>query len=208
MAVTVNRKKRRLKEMLSDTDGVSKRELESAVVEKAASRAAKCSTDPRVEEGRLWNQIYTRPNYNGGISKYETPKVGSTQAEQKLHWLAVEVQKKEGLTYSQAYSAVLKRRPELYSQYVREVNTGSTFEAPEPAEYKASGFLSRCEEDEIRKRRAAKDDSGGSSLRLRGKPSDLDEDEDEDEDEDDDEDADNGDDDMRGGGASVLGKSI
>jgi hypothetical protein len=168
-------KKRKPQEM-------SKAELETAVIAKSERLAARNGTSARLEEARLWEKIYPQQpqrDSEGQVLKYETPKVGTTQAEKTLHSLAVEVAKREGLSYSQGYNEALKRKPELYAQYIREINAGETFEAPEPAEYRISGFLSRGEEAAIAKARRAKRNDPGTTMN-----GDLDTDGDEEEDDD------------------------
>jgi hypothetical protein len=206
MAITVDEKKRakkrKLEKMLEDiaksasgveaVEAVSKQELADAVVAKARARAAKNGTTVEKEESAIWREIYSRPmpqlDYDSRILKYSTPKAGTTQAEIALDGLAKTTMKRDGTSFAQAYNTVLKSEQgqKLYADYVREYNEGSTSEVPVPEEYRASGFLSRAEEAEIRKRRAAKDDPGGNSLRLRRQPDDLGDEDAEDEDDGDD----------------------
>jgi hypothetical protein len=198
MSVTVDgkkrgTKKRKLEKMLEDiskaasgVEAVSKKELADAVIEKARARAARNGTTVEKEESALWREIYSRPqpqmDYDGHVLKYETPKRGTTKAEIALDGLAKTIMKRDGTSFAQSYNQALKERPELYAQYVKEYNEGATFEVPEPVEYKTSGFLSRAEQDAIAKRRAAKNDPGGNSLRLRDRPQDDLDDEDGEED--------------------------
>ena len=73
-----------------------------------------------------------------------------------MHTLAVQISKRDGLSHPQAYDAALKQRPQLYSQFVKEVHEGIVYQTPVPSEYLQSGFLSRSEEDKIRKRSAGR----------------------------------------------------
>jgi hypothetical protein len=187
-------KKRKLSKLLEDVakastgteavQAVSKKELAEAVIAKARARAARNGTTVEKEESALWREIYSRPqpqmDYDANVLKYETPTRGTTKAEIALDGLAKAIMKRDGSSFAQSYNSALRERPELYADYIREVNEGATFEAPEPAEYKASGFLSRSEQIEIAKRRAkAKRTDPGTTMN-----GDLDSDGDESEDDD------------------------
>jgi hypothetical protein len=185
--VTVKPKKRKLSKLLEDiaeastgteaVEAVSKKELAEAVIAKARARAAKNGTSVEKEESALWREIYSRPqaqiDYDAHVMKYESRTSYGTQAEQKIHQLALEIQKREGgaLSYAQAYNQGLKEKPDLYSDFIKEVNEGAISEVAVPVEYTQSGFLSRAQEDEIRKRRAKQKDDPGT-MRLRDRPQD------------------------------------
>jgi hypothetical protein len=109
----------------------SKQELQTAVIEKANTRAQRNGTSPALEEARLWNEIYSQPrpqlDYDATVVKRDPVRGYGTEAEAKLHRLALTIQRREGgaLSYSQAYNQGLKEKPALYSDFVREVNEGA-----------------------------------------------------------------------------------
>jgi hypothetical protein len=199
MAVTIKEKRASKKRKL---DEMSKAELEADVVAKAERLAEKRGTDPRLEEARLWEKIYSQPrpqlDFDGNVVKRDPVRGYGTKAEAKLHQLALTIQKREqgAMSYAQAFNQGLKepKGQALSADFVREVNEGHRYEVAIPQEQLSSGFLLGSEEAQIEKARRTKrkDDAGGTvTLRI---PDDEDEDEDEDDDEDDD-DNDNGDDD-------------
>lgn len=152
-----------------------KQQIIARVRKRAIKKAAETGGSPELIESRLWEELYSAPRLPLDYDLNPIQKRGSTwaptEAEARIEELALKIQKRDGITYPAAVSKALDQSPELYAQYCREKERGAVFPgcSEEPL-YKSAGFLSRPQQDEIRKRRASKDLSRGHPGTAGGGP--------------------------------------